>query len=208
MPGRGGQPLPADRRVVVNASLDGILAAVTLVMHTQGSKELMRSVAAGDRQALKVIYERHAGFVFRIAYRFLFDEEDARDITQSVFVTLMQTAHRYKPEAKFTTWLYRVVVNRCLNHRSRASSRLRDLLEKVPAPEEGRPDRRMERAEQMARLQKALLRLPERQRMALVLKRFEEMSYEEIAEALGCSKSSVESMLFRARRSIRRFFYD
>jgi len=183
-------------------------------MNTRESKELMRSVAAGDRQALKVIYERHAGFVFRIAYRFLFDEEDARDITQSVFVTLMQTAHRYKPEAKLTTWLYRVVVNRCLNHRSRASSRLRDLQnqrdlpEKVPAPEADQPDRRMERAEQMARLRDALLQLPERQRMALVLKRFEEMSYEEIAEALSCSKSSVESMLFRARRSIRKFFSD
>ena len=174
----------------------------------------MRSVAGGDRQVLKVLYERHAGFVFRTAYRFLFDEEDARDITQSVFVTVMQTAHRYKPEAKLTTWLYRVVVNRCLNHRSRASHRLRgpqnehDHLERVPAPEEGQPDRLMERAGQMARLRDALLQLPERQRMALVLKRFEEMSYEEIAEALGCSKSSVESLLFRARQSSKKFFRE
>lgn len=203
-----------DRHFVVNASRDGILAAVTLAMYNLDSKELMRRVAAGDRRALKVLYERHAGFVFRTAYRFLFDEEDARDITQSVFVTVMQTAHRYKPEAKLTTWLYRVVVNRCLNHRSRAGSRLRgpqnghDLLERVPAPEEGRPDRLMERAGQMARLRDALLQLPKRQRMALILKLFEEMSYEEIAEALGCTKSSVESLLFRARQSIKKFLRE
>lgn len=174
----------------------------------------MEYLANGDRQALHVLYERHAEFVHRVAYRFVGNEEDARDITQSVFIIVMQTAHRYKPEAKLTTWLYRVAVNRCLNHRSRASSRLRDLQnqrdipERVPAPEDDQPDRIMERAEQMARLRKALLQLPDRQRMALVLKRFEGMSYEEIAEALGCSKSSVESLLFRARRSIRRFFYD
>ena len=177
-------------------------------------KQLMMSVADGDREALRVLYERHADFVFRIAYRFLFDEEDARDITQSVFVTLMQTAHRYKPKAKLTTWLYRVVVNRCLNHRSKASHRLRvapdkhDPLERIPAPEEEQPDRILERARRMSGLRDALLQLPERQRMAVVLKRFEEMSYEEIAEALGCSKSSVESLLFRARRSLKRFIID
>ena len=187
---------------------------MVLVLKPTDDKQLMRSVAAGDRQALKVLYERHADFVFRTAYRFLFDEEDARDITQSVFVTVMQTAHRYKPEAKLTTWLYRVVVNRCLNHRSKASHRLlgprneHDHLERVPAPEEGQPDRLMERARQMSRLRDALLQLPERQRMALILKYFEEMSYEEIVEALGCSKSSVESLLFRARQSLKKFLRE
>jgi RNA polymerase sigma-70 factor (ECF subfamily) len=170
----------------------------------------MRDLAAGDRQALGVLYERHASLVFRTAYRYLGDEEDALDITQSIFVTLLQSAHRYRPDARFTTWLHRVVANRCLNHRSRASQRLRDprdaheRIEHVPAPEDGRPDRLHERARQRARVQAALLRLPERQRMAVVLRRFEEMSYEEIANALGRSKSSVESLLFRARRSLGR----
>ncbi|MBW2702961.1 MAG: sigma-70 family RNA polymerase sigma factor [Deltaproteobacteria bacterium] len=183
-------------------------------MRPTDDKELMRSVAGGDREALQVLYERHANFVFRIAYRFLFDEEEARDITQSVFVTVMQAAHRYKPEAKFTTWLFRVVVNRCLNHRSKASHRLHsapdehDPLENIPAPEEEQPDRILERARRMSDLRDALLQLPERQRMAVVLKRFEEMSYEEIAEALGCSKSSVESLLFRARQSLKRLIID
>lgn len=174
----------------------------------------MRSVAAGDRQAFKVLYERHADFVFRTAYRFLFDEEDARDITQSVFITVMQVAHRYRPEAKLTTWLHRVVVNRCLNYRARASHRLRasqhesDLLDQVPAPEEDRPDHLLDRARRAAHVRDALLELPERQRMAVVLRRFEDLSYEEIAEALGCTRSSVESLLFRARQSLRVLFSE
>ena len=158
---------------------------------------LMRALAAGDRQALRILYERHAEFVHRVAYRFLGDEEDARDLTQSVFVTVLQSAHRYRPEAKLTTWLYRIVVNRCSNHRSRASRRLRTCLSErelaaIPAPEENQPDHIAEGSRRQARLQAAMLALPERQKMALLLSHFEGLSYEEIAEALGCSKSSVE----------------
>jgi RNA polymerase sigma-70 factor (ECF subfamily) len=172
--------------------------------------QLIRRAGAGDRDAVQALYDRHAGFVFRTAYRFVVDEEDARDITQSVFVSLIQSADRYRPEARLTTWLYRIVVNRCLNHRSQASRRLRKYsrddgaLEQWPAPEEERPDRQLERSEEVGRVHAAMLELPERQRMALILSRFEEMSYQEIAEAMGCSKNSVESLLFRARRQLRR----
>ncbi len=172
---------------------------------------IMETLAKGDRQALHVLYERHAEFVHRVAYRFLGNEEDARDITQSVFVTIMESAHRYRPEAKLTTWIYRIVVNRCLNHRSRAGRRLRTFLsdrdlEEIPGSEENRPDRIVDRAEQRARLLAAMRELPERQRMALILSRFEGQRYEEIANALGCSKKSVESLLVRARRSLVKHF--
>lgn len=170
-------------------------------------KTLMRNLTAGNRQALRILYERYAELVYRVAYRFLGDDEDARDITQSVFVTLMQSAHRYRPKAKPTTWIYRIVVNRCLNHRSKAGRRLRTFLndndfEQIPASDEVRPDRIVDRAEQRARLWAVMRELPERQRMALILSRFEEQSYEDIASTLGCSKSSVESLLFRARQSL------
>jgi RNA polymerase sigma-70 factor (ECF subfamily) len=180
-------------------------------MGEKDDKCLMSDLAADDRQALRVLYERHAEFVYRIAYRFVGNEEDARDITQSVFVTIMQSAHRYKPEAKLTTWIYRIVVNRCINHRATASRRLRSFLtdrnfEDIPASHENRPDRIVDRAEQRARLQVAIQKLPERQRMALILSRFEGQSYEDIADLLGCSKKSVESLLVRARKSLARYF--
>lgn len=168
---------------------------------------LMRSLAEGDREALRVLYERHAEFVYRVAYRFLGSAEDARDITQSIFVTVAECAPGYRPEAKLTTWIYRVVVNRCLNHRAKASRRLRAYLsnrdfEELPAPEEDAPDRVVGRTERRARLLAAMQKLPERQRIAVILSRFEGQTYQEIASALGCSKKSVESLLVRARRSL------
>jgi RNA polymerase sigma-70 factor (ECF subfamily) len=159
-------------------------------------------------EALGLLYERHAELAFRIAYRFVRDEQDAQDITQSVFVSLMQSARRYRPEAKVTTWIHRIVVNRCLNHRSRATGRQRmtsstpEALAAVPAPEWERPDQRVERAEQTTRLREAVLFLPERQRMALLLRTDEGLSYAEIASVMGCSCSSIESLLFRARAAL------
>lgn len=168
----------------------------------------MAGLAAGEMDALGLLYRRHAEFVFRIAYRFVRDEEDAQDITQSVFVSLMQSARRYRPEAKVTTWIYRLVVNRCLNHRSRARRRQRATsgdrraLEAASAPVWEQPDQLVERAEQATRLREALLLLPERQRMALLLRTDEGLSYVEIASVMGCSRSSVESLLFRARATL------
>lgn len=172
---------------------------------------LIKSLALGDRQALKILYDRHAGFVYRVAYRFLGDGEDARDITQAVFVTLMESAHSYRPRARLTTWIYRIVVNRCLNHRAKAHRRLRtDLpagnLDAIPAAEDNRPDRIAGRTEQRAHLLAALGSLPERQRMALILRCLEGQGYQEMAEALGCSKKAVESLLVRARRGLARHF--
>ncbi|MFO8071503.1 MAG: RNA polymerase sigma factor [Polyangia bacterium] len=174
-------------------------------------KTLMENLARGDRQALRVIYERHAEFVYRVAYRFAGSEEDARDITQSVFVTIMQSAGRYKAKGKLRTWIYRVVVNRCLKHRTRADRRLRAELtdrdfEEIPAADENRPDRIAQRAERAGKLWAAIRELPQRQRVALISSRFEGQSYEEIANALGSSKKSVESLIVRARRSLAKSF--
>ncbi|MBN1610718.1 MAG: RNA polymerase sigma factor [Polyangiaceae bacterium] len=172
-------------------------------------RALMENLAKGDRRALRVLYERHVEFVYRVACRFAGNEEDARDITQSVFVAIMQSAHRFRPDAKLTTWIHRVVVNRCLNHRAKASRRLRARLtdrdfEEIPAADQDRPDRVVDGAERVARLQAAIRALPERQRVALLLSHFEGQSYDEIASILGCSKKSVESLLVRARRTLAR----
>lgn len=175
---------------------------------------LMRRLAAGERAALEALYRRHAGRVFATAYHFLLDEQDACDITQAVFAGLERAAHRYRARGRFAAWLRRVVVNRCLNHRARAERRLRragpadDALAGLAAPERERPDRRAEQRQQMDRLRRALLRLPARQRLALILKRFDDLSYAEIATALDCSPAAVESLLHRARRRLQRLLAD
>ncbi len=172
---------------------------------------LMRRLAAGELPALEALYRRHADRVFATAYRFLLDEHDASDITQAVFAGLPRAARRYQARGRFAAWLRRLVVNRCLNQRARAGRRLRAPAPDagaLAAPEHQRPDRRAEQRQQLDRLRRALLRLPARQRLALILKRFEELSYAEIAAALDCSPAAVESLLHRARRRLQRQLAD
>jgi RNA polymerase sigma-70 factor, ECF subfamily len=170
--------------------------------------ELMARAADGDRIAWKALYLRHRDRVFRIALRFLEQEPAARDVTQDVFVSLFARARSYRQSGSFPTYLRRVTVNRCMNARASAretrrvgaaDSALRDIVDRAPDPEA-----RLQQEQSAAAVRAAIAALPPRQRMAVVLSRFEGLSYEEIAAALECSISSVESLLFRARRALAR----
>jgi RNA polymerase sigma-70 factor, ECF subfamily len=168
--------------------------------------ELMVLAGQGDRAAWQAVYIRHRERVFRIAHRFLGEEAGARDVTQEVFVSLFARAKSYRPTASFQSYLRRVTVNRCINarasahraHRLEASEvTLSELADRAPDPAA-----RLERHEAEKAVRSAIAALPERQRMAVILSRWEELSYEEIAAALDCSISSVESLLFRARQAL------
>lgn len=176
---------------------------------------LVRRAVAGDRSAWRALYEAHQGFVFRVAARFLGDEAEARDVAQDVFVQVFGHLSSYRPAGRFRTYLYRVVANRCLNERARARHRWRaagprrdgegddDALAAVPDGA-GTPEEQLVRAEEASAVRAAIERLPERQRLAVILSRFEGLSYEEIASALETRVSSVESLLFRARSALAR----
>jgi len=166
---------------------------------------LMARAAAGDRAAWHALYVAHADFVHRTASRFAGNEADARDITQDVFLSLFLHAGGWKPTASLTSWLWRLAANRCLNEGAKAGRRLAAgaaALETVPEPPERAPDRQLERHEEQERVRTAIMALPERQRLAVILSRYEELSYEGIAQALSTSVSAVETLLFRARRSL------
>lgn len=173
--------------------------------------ELVRRAIAGDRAAWRVLYEQHRDFVFRVAVRFLGDEGEARDVAQDVFVHVFTRVESYRPDGRFRTYLYRVVANRCLNERARARHRRRvngrdaDEAALAAAPDRaGSPEEQLVRAQEDERVRSAIGRLPERQRLAVILSRFEGLSYEEIAAALETTVSSVESLLFRARQALAR----
>ncbi len=170
----------------------------------------MARAGKGDRAAWRTLYVRHRDRVFRTALRFLADKAAARDVAQDVFISLFARAGSYRPTASFLTFLRRVTVNRCINARASAheahrlpstdpETALSDVADGMPDPEA-----RLERRETEAAVRAAVTALPARQRMAVILSRFEELSYEEIADALGCSISSVESLLFRARQALAR----
>lgn len=163
----------------------------------------MARAAEGDRGAWRALYERHRDRVYRVALRCLGDDALARDVTQDVFVAVLSGAARWRPSAELATYLHRATVNRCLNERASARNRLRGpgALEEQ-ASRDPDPEASLVRREADAAVRAAIAALPERQRMAVVLSRFEGLSGEEIAVALGCSASSIESLLFRARRTL------
>lgn len=170
---------------------------------------LMARAADGDRGAWRELYLAYRDYVFRTALRFLGSEAQAADITQDVFVALFGRARQYKPQARFTTFLFRVVANRCLNERARAHTRLHDddaskhdALARLSAGPSENPEAHLRRAESAAAVRRAILALTERQRLAVILSRFEGLSYEEIALAMSTSVGTVESLLFRARRKL------
>ena len=170
--------------------------------------DLMARAAEGDRLAWQALYARHRDRVFRMARRFLGDNAPARDVTQEVFIALFAHAKRYRPSGSFLSFVHRLTVNRCINLRAEAFEAKREpqadeeLLRVVD--ERPDPERRLDQEQTAQTVHAALAALPARQRMAVVLSRFEGLSYQEIAAALDCSVSSVESLLFRARRALAR----
>jgi len=177
------------------------------------SQDLMARIAKGDEDAFEILVNRHQTSVLNLIYRFIGDRTQAKDLAQEVFLRVWQAAKSYKPEAKFTTWIYRITVNLCLNELR--SARRRRWLSFHPSDEgsantieetlsDGSPSPEdillvKERGRQIS---EALQNLPANQRMALILKRYDDLSYQEIAKILNCSVSAVESLLVRVKRTL------
>jgi RNA polymerase sigma-70 factor (ECF subfamily) len=177
------------------------------------SEDLMTRIAEGDDYAFEILVHRHQTSVLNLVYRFIGDRTKAQDLAQEVFLRVWQAANTYKPEAKFTTWIYRITANLCLNELK--SSRRRKLfqflqfgedqentIEEVLVDASPSPEDLLLSREQSRRISDALQSLPENQRMALILKRYDDLSYQEIAKVIGCSVSAIESLLVRAKRSL------
>ncbi|MBD3241352.1 MAG: sigma-70 family RNA polymerase sigma factor [Chitinivibrionales bacterium] len=174
---------------------------------------LTQRLAEGDKDALAEIVRRYRDMVLRAGARIVGNGADAEDVAQEVFLKLMRKARQFKGDAKVSTWLYRITVNTALNHlRRRRWLSFADILgtrqeETAPepefaAPDADRPDSHLERKRDRQALDTALRSLPDRQRTAFVLHRFEGLSYEQIADAMATSLSSVESLLHRARKGL------
>jgi RNA polymerase sigma-70 factor (ECF subfamily) len=164
---------------------------------------LMARVARGDETAYRQLARRHLPVAVAVARRILGNSADAEDVAQDAMLRVWTNAPRWQPLALFRTWFRRVVVNLCLDRKRRAQWVDLDAAGDItdPAADAGE---QVERSERDALVQAAIARLPERQRVAIVLTYSEGLSNAEVADALDTSVSAVETLLVRGKQNLRR----
>lgn len=170
-------------------------------------------IKQGDMDALRQLIEAHQHRVIGTVAKMLGDDSDAEDISQQVFIRVWKSAARYEPTAKFTTWLFKITRNLVFNElrrRKRHPTRSLDATMddddrplQIPDPGTKPADTALLDDEMQSAIQKAIEELPEIQRMAIILRRYDDIPYEDIGEILGLSVPAVKSVLFRARTELR-----
>lgn len=170
------------------------------IMVDEDLKLVERSLQ-GDRKSFERIVEKYQKLVFNLARRMSRNTDDAADITQSVFLKVYEKLSTFDPKYKFFSWLYRIAVNESLNHIQRSEGR-EELSEGITAEEE-MPDRALRSQDTTHGVQEALLELDVNYRVVIVLRHFQDLSYEEIGQILGIPEKTVKSRLFTARTMLR-----
>jgi len=168
----------------------------------------MEKIAGGDHQAFRQLYEHYAPAIYRLCLRFLNNQSEAEDAVQDIFVKIHHSLADFKGRSKLATWIYRISVNHCLNlkRKRRLASFLNleflDAFHPAHADSAPDPQQALEQDESEKLLRQAIQKLPSRQRLALILSRYEGKSYQEIAEVMACSIPAVEACLHHAKKNL------
>lgn len=175
--------------------------------------DLVKELQAGNQAAFKEMFDRYSPLVYNVAHRMLQSKQDAEDVTQEVFFQAYKSLQSFRAESQISTWLYRIAVNRSLNHRrnrkpgrwlsldSSSDEESAGLVNALESTEENALHG-LEKREKERLVQDAINALPDQQRIATLLYRYEGLSYEEIARIMDVSVASVESRLHRAKRTL------
>jgi len=177
--------------------------------------EIIKLVLRGEKEKFRMLVEQNQQMVFRTCMGFLHNKDDADDLTQDIFIQAYQSLSRFKGEAAFSTWLYRIAVNASLNKVRKSSKNL--ILQRIDAffgtgksgeapflPSDAEdPENILIRQEHVEWVRRALDSLPENQRTAIVLSKYDDLSQKEIAEIMKTSQGAVEALLQRAKKNLR-----
>ena len=177
--------------------------------------EIIELILQGDREKFRILVDQYQQMVFRTCMGFLHHKEDAEDLTQEVFIRAYQSLSRFKGDAAFSTWLYRIAVNASLNKVRKSSKNLilqhldklfggEEVKEvQLPASDTEDPENILIQKEHVEWVRKALDSLPENQRTAIVLSKYDDLSQKEIASIMNTTEGAVESLLQRAKKNLR-----
>ncbi len=192
--------------------LDRVQTSMVAVAALEPDAELMLRVKDGDTASFTVLLERHRGPVVRFLYRMVQNRAVAEELAQEVFLRVYKARGSYEPSAKFTTWLFRIAMHLALNNlRDGRPEKLQTSLDDGSDESLGLqvPDRQptVEQAllnqARLNEVRQAIHELPEKQRAAVLMHKYEEMEYSQIARVLDCSESALKSLLFRAYETLR-----
>lgn len=176
---------------------------------------LMLRVKRGDRAAFAELVDKYKQRILNFVFQRLRDEAEAEDVAQNVFLQVYKSRARYKQTAKFSTWIFTIAHNLCLNELRRRSRHPAESLDETHPEHEEQPPRQIEdksqipapddvlRGELARKIEEAVRELPENQRSAILLCREEELSYEQIAKILRCSLSATKSLIHRGRETLK-----
>jgi RNA polymerase sigma-70 factor, ECF subfamily len=176
---------------------------------------LMLRARRGDRAAFTELVEKYKQPVMNFVFRTLRDETEAEDLAQNVFLQVYKSRSRYKQTAKFSTWLFTIARNLCLNELRRRSRHPAESIEESHAEHDDQPKQQyvdkanisppdsLLHGELAQKIEEAMADLPENQRSAILLCRQDDVSYEEIAKILGCSLSATKSLIHRGRETLK-----
>jgi RNA polymerase sigma-70 factor (ECF subfamily) len=169
----------------------------------QAERDAIAACQRGEREAFDLLVARYQRPIYRLCFRYVNNHEDANDLAQESFLKAWRGISRFRGDSAFSTWLYRIAVNTCLNFRSGRKPEAHELDERLVDP---RPLAlaEVERDSQASRVREAVSRLPEKQRATLILKVFHELTHEEVAGILGSSVGTVKANLFHALANLRR----
>ncbi|MFN8206766.1 MAG: RNA polymerase sigma factor [Bacteroidales bacterium] len=177
-------------------------------------QEMIRGILEGDEHSFRVMVEIYQEMVFRTCMGILHNREDADDIAQEVFIEIYTSLVNFRSQSKLSTWVYRIAVNKSLNHlkrlrRKKLFTRIEDLVTgrsggQMPEPAADASDKGLVDQERTDILQLALNSLPENQRVAFVLFRYDDLSQKEIAEQMELTVPAVESLIHRAKQALQK----
>ena len=193
------------RQVAVEARSRGAGLPMTMA----DDDALVRQCLAGETSAFDVLVERHRRQVYQVCYRFVNNHEDASDLAQDAFLRAYRALHTFKGNSAFSTWLYRVAVNVCLNRVSTKQAPTEPLDQREHQDVRGElPDREVLRQERAATVRAAIARLPKKQRATMILRMYHELPHDEIAAILGSSVGAVKANFFHALANLKKLLLE
>jgi RNA polymerase sigma-70 factor (ECF subfamily) len=163
---------------------------------------LMLAFVAGGEEAFVQLYQRYRDRILRYTLRMLGDQARAEDATQDVFLKLYRARAGYQAKSRFSTYVYRIATNHCLNQRARSDQRLLDVTDDCERAAPSQVEQMLTQKRLRAALSSALAKLPERQRAALLLVHYEGLSYREAADSIEVSEAGIKSLIHRARAAL------